>query len=101
MPISFARDILPTFRAVDIEPMTEDEELADRVVLRTIYEVLMPESSHFNSNQHRGIRVSPRMIVLVNVARASGDGEGSDDRKVGCNMTGAKVSAMVRPYRGA
>src|SRR3979490_1536257 len=48
-----------------------------------------------------GIRVSPRMIVRVNVARASGDSEGSDDRKVGCNMTGAKVSAVLRPFRGA
>jgi hypothetical protein len=55
----------------------------DRVVLRTIYEALMPESSHFNSNEHRGIRVSPRMIVRVNVARANGASEGSD-RTVGC-----------------
>jgi signal transduction histidine kinase len=69
--------------------------------LRTIYEALMPESSHFNSNQHRGIRVSPRTIVLVNVPRASGDGEGSDDRKVGCNMSSAKVIAVLRPFRGS
>lgn len=71
------------------------------MVLRTIYEVFIPESSHFNSNQHSGIRVSTRMIVRVNVARASGDSEGSDDRKVGCNMTSAKVSAVLRPFRGA
>jgi hypothetical protein len=49
--------------------------------LRTIYEVFIPESSHFNSNQHSGIRVSPRMIVRVNVARAKGDSEGSDEEK--------------------
>jgi len=41
------------------------------------------------------------MIVQVNVARASGDSEGGDDRKVGCNMTSAKVSAALRPFRGA
>ena len=72
--------------------------------LRTIYEALMRASSHFNFNQHRGIRVSSGMIVRVNVARASSDSEGSDDsddRKVGCNMTSAKVSAMLRPFRGA
>src|SRR5580700_5140539 len=45
----------------------------NRAVLQTIYEALMRESSHFNSNQHRGIRVSPRVIVQVNVARANGD----------------------------
>jgi two-component system sensor histidine kinase KdpD len=71
------------------------------VGLRTIYEALMRASSHFNFNQHRGIRVSPGMIVRVNVARASGDSDDSDDRKVGCNMTSAKVSAMFRPFRGA
>jgi two-component system sensor histidine kinase KdpD len=38
------------------------------------------------------------MIVRVNVARAS---DGIDDRKVGCNMTSAKVSAVLRPFRGA
>jgi two-component system sensor histidine kinase KdpD len=37
----------------------------------------------------------------VDVAGARGDSEGSDDRKVGCNMTSAKASAMVRPFRGA
>src|SRR6202041_2580491 len=53
----------------------------DRVVLRTIYEVFIRESSHFNSNQHRGIRVSSRMMERVDVVRASGDSEGSDDKK--------------------
>jgi two-component system, OmpR family, sensor histidine kinase KdpD len=73
----------------------------DRVVLRTIYEVFIRESSHFNSNQHRGIRVSLRMIVRANVARASGEREGSDDKKVGSNMTSAKVRAVLRAFRGA
>jgi two-component system, OmpR family, sensor histidine kinase KdpD len=53
------------------------------------------------TNQHRGIRVSSPIVVGVNVARASGDSEGSDDGKVGCNMTSAKVSAVLRPFRGA
>src|SRR5580698_4485709 len=41
------------------------------------------------------------MIVRINVVQASGDSEGSDDRKVGCNMTSARVSAVLRPFRGA
>jgi two-component system sensor histidine kinase KdpD len=41
------------------------------------------------------------MIVWVNVVQASGDSEGGDDRKVGCNMTSAKVSAGLRPFRGS
>ena len=45
--------------------------------------------------------MSSPIVVGVNVARASGDSEGSDDGKVGCNMTSAKVSAVLRPFRGA
>jgi two-component system, OmpR family, sensor histidine kinase KdpD len=41
------------------------------------------------------------MIVRVNVVQASGDSEGCDGRKVGCNMTSGKVSAVLRPFRGA
>jgi two-component system, OmpR family, sensor histidine kinase KdpD len=41
------------------------------------------------------------MIVRINVVQASGDSEGSDDRKVGCNMTSARVSTVLRPFRGA
>jgi two-component system, OmpR family, sensor histidine kinase KdpD len=41
------------------------------------------------------------MIVRANVARASGDRESSDDRKIGCNMTSVRVKAVLRPFRGS
>jgi hypothetical protein len=37
---------------------------------------------------------------IVDAARSSGDSEGSDDRKVGCNMTSVKVTAVLRSFRG-